>query len=245
MNVARHSSLLFHSSTKTAKDIETTTVPRVGFTAVGQEAAADFNSRPVLEKDVILCCFAPKGGFYFQCADGSAIWSNLPPSLHQKLYKRNQNLPRLISLSVSDTQDWLVIFQDGSFATSGFSLSPKLRSCLANDDSTPILFKFGPHQAWVLVRADGTVESERLPTGLDMLLKRRSKFDAPIKDLQINSFGGKCRLHYNQLVIRLVLAFPGWRIRMGVYPANMRKAAHLQSEKTETSRSLCYGLVFK
>ncbi|KAJ3330615.1 hypothetical protein HDU91_003532, partial [Kappamyces sp. JEL0680] len=81
---------------------------------------------------------------------------------------------------------------DGSFATSGFPLHGKLKKELmdADDPSELALFLFAPADGWLLCRQNGTMAYERLPTGLDFLLKRRTRLDSPIAQITISGFGG-------------------------------------------------------
>jgi hypothetical protein len=136
-----------------------------------------------------MICYGPKGSFYVQFNDHSQAWNNIPQSLHSKLQSRNSLMPPLICLSISVASNWLAIFADGSFATSGFPLSPKLQNCLSELDAQPLLFKFAPHDGWVLVLDDGTIVYERLPSTLEQLLSRRSKVDESICELQISGYG--------------------------------------------------------
>ena len=140
-------------------------------------------------RSLVAVSYGPKGSFYLQFNDWSQAWDNIPQSLQLKLESRNRHLPPLNCLSISDSNNWLAVFADGSFATSEFILSPVLRNCLTNSDSQPRLFKFAPHDGWVLVLDDGSISYERIPSTLEQLLSRRSKLDAHICEIEISGYG--------------------------------------------------------
>lgn len=142
------------------------------------------------EIDVTLCIFGPKSWF-MRFDDCSQAYENLPAYLSSKLCDRNSRLPHIVSISIQGDR-WVVIFLDGSFTTSGFPLHGKLRNALMDpeDDSEPALFLFAPGDGWLLVRQNKSVVYERLPAGLEELLKRRSKLDPSIQQVSISGFGG-------------------------------------------------------
>jgi hypothetical protein len=142
-----------------------------------------------IDRDVSYVAFGGKGAWYVKWTDGTSAWESLAPSLHTKLAGRNKSLPSVISLSISSDNQWVCIFKDGSFATSGFPMSGKMRDAFF-EDIEPKLFLFAPAGGWLLVRQDGSMDWERLPSSLDLLLKRRSIHDPPIQQIAISGFGG-------------------------------------------------------
>lgn len=122
-------------------------------------------------------------------SDGSAAWDHIPTTLHQKLCNRNKSLPGVVNMAISMDNSWLVLFKDGSFANSGFPITPKLEDSLF-DDSPPVLFTFAPAGGWVLMRQDGTLSWDKLPTSLNSWLSDRSPQDSKISKLTISSYGG-------------------------------------------------------
>ena len=60
----------------------------------------------------------------------------------------------------------------------------------APTDAEVSLFEFSPAGGWVLVREDGTMAWERLPSSLEVVLKRRTKMDSPVVQLSISGIGG-------------------------------------------------------
>ena len=144
-------------------------------------------------RQVVLVCYGAKGSYYLQFSDCTQAWDNIPQSLHSKLLSRKSSvMPPVSSLSISESGNWLAVFADGSFASSGFTLSSKLRDCLfAEDEAQPLLFTFAPHDGWVLVMDNGNLAYERLPSTLESLLgKRNAKMDARVCELQISGHGG-------------------------------------------------------
>jgi hypothetical protein len=155
----------------------------------GNEDDADDST---LERDLTLVSFGPKGSFYLKFSDSISLWESVPPSLQSKLKGRSSSLPGVVSISISSSSQWLVVFLDGSFATSGFPLSLKLKHELMDSEDTSelSLFLFAPADGWILIRKSGALAYERLPTGLDMLLRRRGSNDAAVQTLSISGFGG-------------------------------------------------------
>jgi hypothetical protein len=82
-----------------------------------------------------------------------------------KLNSRSSKHPRVCSISVSDDGKWLIVFEDGSFTTSGFKMDLKLQNAL-DTDSELLQFTFAPAGGWILIRRDGSFAFERLPSGL-------------------------------------------------------------------------------
>ncbi|KAI8925390.1 hypothetical protein BC831DRAFT_461370 [Entophlyctis helioformis] len=144
------------------------------------------------ERDVVYMAFGPRGAFYVRWSDGSSAWENIPPMLHTKLYGRMKHLPSVQSMSMPEMNQWITVFSDGSFATSGFPLYGKLKDALQDPpvDSELKSLVFAPGGGWLLTRDDGTMAWERLPTGLDELLRRRTRSDAPLDRVAISGYGG-------------------------------------------------------
>jgi hypothetical protein len=86
--------------------------------------------------------------------------------------------------------NWAVVFEDGSVATSGILVEGKLREALQDVDAETKFLILAPAGGWLLVREDGTFAFERLPSGLQELLSRRSRADPPIDQVAISGFGG-------------------------------------------------------
>jgi hypothetical protein len=142
-----------------------------------------------IDRDVSYVSFGTKGSWYVRWTDGTSAWESLPPGLQSKLSSRNKSLPPVSSLAISGENQWVVIFSDGSFATSGFAMSGKFNEAFF-DDIEPKLFIFAPAGGWLLVRQDGSMAWERLPSTLDLLLQRRTVHDPPIQQIAISGFGG-------------------------------------------------------
>jgi hypothetical protein len=142
-----------------------------------------------IDRDVSYVAFGPKGAWYVKWTDGTSAWELLAPNLHTKLAGRNKSLPSVASLSISSENQWVTVFKDGSFATSGFPMSGKMKEAFFHDVE-PKLFIFAPAGGWLLVRQDGSMNWERLPSSLDLLLKRRMVQDPPIQQIAISGFGG-------------------------------------------------------
>ncbi|KAJ3030719.1 hypothetical protein HDV00_008738 [Rhizophlyctis rosea] len=133
-------------------------------------------------------CFGPRSGWYVRWSDGTSGWQHLPPTLHAKLESRLPSLPGVKQLSVSELGQWFVAFEDGSFATSGFSVDGRLREALDSGAEVTGLV-FAPGGGWVLWREDGTISWERLPSTLAELLKRRGPQDAHVDRIEISKLG--------------------------------------------------------
>jgi hypothetical protein len=131
-----------------------------------------------------------KGSWFVKWDDGSTASQGLPPQLHAKLHNRSKKLPRILSLSISSESDWFVVFNDGSFSRSMFRMSEKLENALA--ESEPALLVFAPFGGWVLIRNDYSIIWERLPTGLEELLTRKTAESSQpfVKHITINAVGG-------------------------------------------------------
>ncbi|KAI8896740.1 hypothetical protein BC833DRAFT_596323 [Globomyces pollinis-pini] len=142
-----------------------------------------------VDRHVTNMAFGSRGSWFVRWSDGSLAWDQIPPSLHNKLFKRHKFLPTVKSLSISSNNDWLIVFDDGSFATSGFPMYGRLKESLA-DESDPVNFVFAPAGGWLLIRENGSMAWERLPTSLDELLKRRTQLDPAIEQISISGFGG-------------------------------------------------------
>ncbi|KAJ3261680.1 hypothetical protein HK103_004631 [Boothiomyces macroporosus] len=140
-----------------------------------------------VERDVAFMAFGPKGWFML-LTDGTTTWENIPPELHNKLYRRPKTLPPIQSLAISSDNSWVLIFKDGSFATSGFPMPMKMREALMDED--PAKFIFAPAGGWLVLQQNGTMCWERLPSTLDQLLRRRTIYDPPIDQIAISAFGG-------------------------------------------------------
>ncbi|KAI8920873.1 hypothetical protein DFJ77DRAFT_139695 [Powellomyces hirtus] len=139
----------------------------------------------------VTVAFGPRNGWFIRWSDGTSGWEGLPPTLHSKLNNRLPSLPGVRQLSMSDNNDWFVSFDDGSFATSGFPPRGKLWDALHNDaDADVTNLVFAPGGGFLLTREDGTAVWERLPTGLNDLLKRRSRGDPVVDYVAISKLGG-------------------------------------------------------
>ncbi|KAI8908909.1 hypothetical protein EDD86DRAFT_206387 [Gorgonomyces haynaldii] len=139
----------------------------------------------------LVYCALGKDSWYCRFDDGISCWDNLPQTLHYKLWNRSRSLPPVRSLAIMD-QQWIAIFSDGSIASSGFAMNAKLRKELQDPDSESgvRLLAFAPGGGWIVVRYDGTMSWERLPSGLDTLIRRRHPQDPPVELLSISMFGG-------------------------------------------------------
>jgi hypothetical protein len=140
-------------------------------------------------RDVSYITFGPKGGWYVLWNDNTSAWDSIPDLLSLKLRNRNKTLPRVISLSIDNDSNWVCIFADGSFATSGFVMPAPMKQSFF-DGEGPSKFTFAPAGGWIMVYSDGTMAWERLPSGLNELLKRRSIYDSKLVNLSISQFGG-------------------------------------------------------
>ncbi|KAJ3007887.1 hypothetical protein HKX48_008883 [Thoreauomyces humboldtii] len=139
----------------------------------------------------VTVAFGQRSGWYIRWSDGTSGWESLPPTLHAKLNNRLPSLPGVHQLSMSDNNDWFVSFDDGSFATSGFPPRGKLWEALHNDaDADVTNLVFAPGGGFILTREDGTTVWERLPTGLNDLLKRRQRSDPSVEYVAISKLGG-------------------------------------------------------
>lgn len=171
---------------------ETTNLSNISGTTV-QEDNKDIDVNQLEEEDededITMVSFGPKGAWHVKWAGGTSSWEFLEPSLHSKLKSRNKNLPELVSLSMSNDNHWVAIFKDGSFATSGFLMTSKMQEAFF-DDYEPFKFIYAPAGGWLLLRIDGSLAWERLPTGLDQLLRRRAPGDSSIEQITISGFGG-------------------------------------------------------
>ncbi|KAJ3049666.1 hypothetical protein HK097_009359 [Rhizophlyctis rosea] len=137
----------------------------------------------------VAACFGPRNGWYLRWSEGTSGWQHLPPTLHAKLESRLPSLPGVQLLSVSELGQWFVSFDDGSFATSGFSADGRLREALdAGAEVTGLCF--APGGGWVLWREDGTISWERLPSTLVELLQKRRKGDPFVERIEISKLGG-------------------------------------------------------
>ncbi|KAJ3158683.1 hypothetical protein HDU86_002648 [Geranomyces michiganensis] len=139
----------------------------------------------------VTVAFGPRGGWYIRWSDGTSGWESLPPTLHAKLNNRLPSLPGVRQLSMSDNNDWFVSFDDGSFATSGFPPRGKLFDALHGDaDADVTNLVFAPGGGFLLTREDGTAVWERLPSGINDLLKRRQRSDPSVDYVAISKLGG-------------------------------------------------------
>ncbi|KAJ3132586.1 hypothetical protein HDU90_006798 [Geranomyces variabilis] len=139
----------------------------------------------------VTVAFGPRGGWYIRWSDGTSGWESLPPTLHSKLNNRLPSLPGVRQLSMSDNNDWFVSFDDGSFATSGFPPRGKLFDALHGDaDADVTNLVFAPGGGFLLTREDGTAVWERLPSGINDLLKRRQRSDPSVDYVAISKLGG-------------------------------------------------------
>lgn len=157
----------------------------IDFAAVGAQEG-DVDS----EREIVTVSFGPRGSWFARWSDGMAAWEGLAPNLHAKLKGRLPTLPGVRCLSVSEMGHWAVVFEDGSVATSGITVEGKLREALRDVDAEVKLLILAPGGGWLLVREDGTCAFERLPSGLQELLSRRTRFDPPIDQVAISGFGG-------------------------------------------------------
>ena len=172
------------------KDFATTASVDLSAEGTQSNSASDAMDGP--DRDVVYVAFGPRGGWYVRWSDGSSAWEQIPPSLHTKLYGRMRNLPHAECISISEMSQWVTVFGDGSFATSGFPVYGKLKEALHDppQDAELKTLIFAPGGGWLLMRDDGSMAWERLPSGLDELLKRRTKADAPVDCVSISGFGG-------------------------------------------------------
>jgi hypothetical protein len=74
--------------------------------------------KPKATGGIDLVVFGPKGSWFIKWADNTYAWENLPEDLSIKLLNRSKTLPALRSLSISARQDWIIFYEDGSYAVS-------------------------------------------------------------------------------------------------------------------------------
>ena len=172
-------------------------------------------------------------------SDGTQAWDNLPPTLHQKLSNRSKALPGVSNLAISMDNNWLILFKDGSFANSGFPITPKLQDSLF-EDSAPALFTFAPAGGWVLVRGDGTIAFDKLPSTLHAWIENRTAESEMISKISISSYGGWFVLTKDKF--KLLIRTYAWE---GL-PTALCNLLDAQEEKTElfVSLSLFEGLQY-
>ena len=166
-------------------------VPSVGSGETLDDAINRLNSpgNSTIERELQELVLCGRNGWYMRWTDGSQAWDNLPQTLHHKIISRSKLLPGIINMSVAMDNSWLLLFRDGSFTNSGFPITPKLAESLF-EDSPPVLFTFAPAGGWVLVRDDGSVSWDKLPTTLNAWLLKRTKQSPKISRISISSFGG-------------------------------------------------------
>lgn len=138
-------------------------------------------------------CVLGRNSFILQLKDLSC-WPtrNIPAALHSKLHGRSPLLPLVKSVALAQDGCWIVIYQDGNFAKSStFTLQGKLKTELEDPtEESPIkLFCFAPGGGWIILRENGHLAWERMPTGLDSLLSRRPADFPPVDHVTINSIG--------------------------------------------------------
>jgi hypothetical protein len=150
----------------------------------------EYSKEEESQTDVAQLTIGPSNSFYIRWADHSASWELLTQNLSLKLRNRNKNLPKTFSLSIDVDGKWLIIFADGSFASSPFTMPAQMKKAFLSDNAEPELFLFAPAGGWILLYNDGSIAWERLPTGLDELLRRRTKSDSKIVQISISAFGG-------------------------------------------------------
>lgn len=160
-----------------------------GIADTGVDTALTADSEQKSNREICFIKLGAKGTWFVKWNDGCTASQGLPPQLHAKIHKRSKKLPEIISLAISSENQWLVIFADGSFSSSILQMSEKLKNSLMAI-SEPSLFVFAPFGGWFLLRKDGSMSWERLPTGLDQLLSSRTSSDPAIKHVTINSVGG-------------------------------------------------------
>lgn len=129
----------------------------------------------------------PRGSWFTRWSDGHTVWEGIPATLHTKLHGRSSQLPHVRSLSMLGQSEWVVVFDDGSICSSGFGLFGRLTAEL--DACQVKCLVLAPACGWLLVRLDGSVSYERLPTGLSGLLERRTSIDPPIDQVCISGVG--------------------------------------------------------
>jgi predicted metal-binding protein len=142
-----------------------------------------------IDRDVVCVSLGPRNCWYVRWSDGASAWENIPAMLHKKLMGRNKSLPTVVSLSISPENYWVIVFKDGSFATSGFQMSPNMLDAFL-DDVEPVQFAFAPAGGWILIRRDGSMAWERLPSTLEKLLFERKSDAHKVTQVTISTFGG-------------------------------------------------------
>ena len=68
-------------------------------------------------------------------------------------------------------------------------MSSKIGDAL-NCESEPTLLIWGPMDAWLVVKEDGSFDSEKLPSGLISFLENRGRIEPRIQQISISALSG-------------------------------------------------------
>ena len=80
------------------------------------------------------------------------------------------------------------MYENGLLATS-LTIVGKLQDALSDADSDIKSIILGPASAWIVLRKDGTFSHDRLPSGLESLLNKRTCTDPIIDSISLGAFG--------------------------------------------------------
>ena len=101
---------------------------------------------------------------------------------------RSKALPKISSISISELAAWAIVYEDGVVTTS-LAIDGTFKDALSDTHSDIKSVTLGPAGAWIILRTDGTIAHERLPSGLESLLNMRTRYDPKIEAISLGAFG--------------------------------------------------------